>query len=126
MVNDTVGDMLTRIRNSLARDRLYVEMPSSNFLEDIARIMHEEGFIEKFQVKDNCPQKILSLNLKKDAIRQIVRISKPGRRVYTKSKDIPRIKSGLGIAILSTPKGVISDRKAREEKIGGEILAYIW
>lgn len=126
MVNDTVGDMLTRIRNSLLRGKFYLEVPCSNLLEDIAKVLLKEGYIEKFEVEETSPQKVLSLHLKKDVIRGLLRVSKPSRRVYANVKKIPRVKQGLGIAILSTSKGVVSDRTARKEKIGGEILAYIW
>ncbi len=126
MTNDPIGDMITRIRNSLTRGVLHLELPSSNILEDIADVLLKEGYIDKFETRDEYPQKILILHLKKDAIRGLGRISKPSRRVYTNLKNMPRVKEGLGIAILSTSKGVFSDRMARKEKVGGEVLVHVW
>jgi small subunit ribosomal protein S8 len=126
MTNDPIGDMITRIRNSLTRGVLYLELPSSYILEDIASVLLKEGYIEKSETRDEYPQKILALYLKKDTIRGLKRISKPSRRVYANLKNMPRVKEGLGIAILSTPKGVLSDRMARKERVGGEVLAYVW
>ena len=126
MTNDTISDMITRIRNSLTRGVFYLELPSSNILQDIASVLLKEGYIEKFETRDAYPQKILSLHLKKDTIRGLKIISKPSRRVYANLKNMPRVKEGLGIAILSTPKGVLSDRMARKEKVGGEVIVYVW
>lgn len=132
-VTDTIADMLTRIRNANMAKHKRVAMPSSKMLVAIAGILKEEGFIHNSKVIPGKPQATLQIDLKytkerhpKPVIEGLKRISKPGRRVYTKQKDIPWVKSGLGVAILSTPQGVVSDRKARRLGVGGEILCYVW
>jgi len=126
MTNDLIGDMIARIRNSLMRGVFYLELPSSNILEDIAGILVKEGYIEKFETKGKHPKKILALYLKKDTIKGLERISKPSRRVYANLKNMPHVREGLGTVILSTSKGVISNRMAKKEGVGGEVLFYVW
>jgi len=132
-VNDTIADMLTRIRNAGMARHKYVVMPSSKMVEAIAKILKEEGFIQNYRVLPASPQNQIRIDLKytkgrhpQFIIRGLKRVSKPGRRVYTKRDDIPWVRSGLGIAILSTPKGVMTGRKARQLGVGGEILCYVW
>ena len=126
-MTDPIADMLTRIRNkNQNRDKL-VSMPTSKMKEEIAKILKEEGFIEEFKVED----KTLTLTLKyannkERVITGLKRISKPGLRVYAKANEIPTVLNGLGIAIISTPKGVMTDKEARKTNVGGEVIAYIW
>lgn len=132
-VNDTISDMLTRIRNAnMAKHRRLV-MPNTKMVTAIAEILKEEGFIRDFKVIDGKPQSSLQIDLKftterhpQPVIGGLKRVSKPGRRIYTKSNEIPWVRSGLGIAILSTSQGVVSDRKARSLRVGGEVLCYVW
>ena len=128
--NDTIADMLTRIRNANAMRYKEVEVPASKIKLEIARILKEEGFISDYKVKKNNVQNIIVLNLKyadkERVITGLKRISKPGLRVYAKCEDIPRVLNGLGIAIVSTSKGLMTDKQARENSLGGEVLAYIW
>ena len=130
MVTDPIADMLTRIRN--ANQMLYkeVEVPASKIKSEIARILKEEGFISDYKVKKNNIQDILVLNLKYSGKERVItglkRISKPGLRVYAKADEIPTVLSGLGIAIISTSKGLMTDKNARKASLGGEVLAYIW
>jgi len=135
-VNDPIADMLTRIRNSMMRNQALVAMPSSKLKVEIARILKEEGYIEDFEeVSEDKPSyKLLRLKLKyigdrrdrKPVITGLQRISRPGKRIYTHKKEIPWVLSGMGIAILSTPKGVMTGQKARSNGVGGEILCKIW
>ena len=126
-MTDPIADMLTRIRNkNQNRDKL-VSMPTSKMKEQIAKILKEEGFIEEFKVED----KTLTLTLKyannkERVITGLKRISKPGLRVYAKASEIPTVLNGLGIAIISTPNGVITDKEAHKNNVGGEVIAYIW
>ena len=126
-MTDPIADMLTRIRNkNQNRDKL-VSMPTSKMKEEIAKILKEEGFIEEFKVED----KTLTLTLKyannkERVITGLKRISKPGLRVYAGADEIPHVLNGLGIAIISTPNGVITDKEARKNNVGGEVIAYIW
>ena len=126
-MTDPIADMLTRIRNkNQNRDKL-VSMPTSKMKEQIAKILKEEGFIEEFKVED----KTLTLTLKyannkERVITGLKRISKPGLRVYAGADEIPHVLNGLGIAIISTPKGVMTDKLARKNNVGGEVIAYIW
>lgn len=128
--NDPIADMLTRIRNANAMRYKEVEVPASKIKLEIARILKEEGFISDYKVKKNNVQNIIVLNLKyadkERVITGLKRISKPGLRVYAKCEDIPRVLNGLGIAIVSTSKGLMTDKQARENSLGGEVLAYIW
>ena len=130
VVTDTIADMLTRIRNANQMRYEEVRVPSSNIKKEIAKILKEEGYIADFKIEDNDVQGTIVLTLKyKDKERVITglrRISKPGLRVYCKSNEIPKVLNGLGIAIISTSKGIMTDKEARKENIGGEVLAYIW
>ncbi len=135
-VTDPIADMLTRIRNALAVGHPTVEMPSSKMKVAIARILKEEGYIEDYQVKEypEQPRYRLVIRLKyvgerrkrRPVIQGLKRVSKPGRRIYTRAADIPWVKSGTGIAILSTPKGVMTGEQARRLRVGGEIICYVW
>lgn len=130
MMTDTVADMLTRIRNSVRIERPIVEMPTSKLRLGIARVLKDEGYIWDFDEVDTVPARTLRLQLKygpngERLITQIDRISKPGCRRYMGYRDLKPVLGGLGIHILSTPKGVLSDRRARAEKVGGEVLALV-
>ncbi|MDO4963326.1 MAG: 30S ribosomal protein S8 [bacterium] len=130
MVTDPISDMLTRIRNANQMRYKEVEVPASKMKNEIARILKSEGFIVDYKVKKNNVQDILVLSLKyvdkERVITGLKRISKPGLRVYVKAEEVPTVLNGLGIAILSTSKGVMTDKEARENSLGGEVLAYIW
>ena len=126
-LTDPIADMLTRIRNANSVKHEKVDMPFSKEKEAIARILKEEGFINDYKVEG----RTLTVNLKyadkkERVITGLKRISKPGLRVYAKSEELPRVLNGLGIAIISTSKGIMTDKEARKENIGGEVLAYIW
>lgn len=130
-MNDIISDMLTRMRNALAMKYTKVEVLGSKMTKEIATILTNEGYIEGFEaVKDGAAEKLI-INLKYGAKKEKVitglkRISKPGLRVYVKANEVPKVLNGLGIAIVSTSKGIMTDKKARKENLGGEILAYIW
>ncbi len=131
IVNDPIADMLTRIRNANGMRYLEVEVPASKIKVEIAKILKEEGFISDYKIKKNPVQNIIVLNLKygekkERVITGLKRISKPGLRVYAKSEEVPRVLNGLGIAILSTSKGIMTDKEARKQTLGGEVLAYVW
>lgn len=134
VVNDPVADMLTCIRNALMVRHSEVTMPYSQMKEQLARVLQQEGYIEGYKVVDEKPCKMLRIKLKyvgtrrqrKPVISGLQRVSKPGRRVYAGYREIPWVKSGMGIAILSTPRGVMTDHRARRERVGGEILCYVW
>ena len=123
-MTDPIADMLTRIRNANQMRYKEVEVPASKIKEDIARILKEEGFISDYKIKKNNIQNIIVLTLKYN--NGLKRISKPGLRVYAKSEEIPTVLNGLGIAIVSTSKGVMTGKEAKKESLGGEVLAYIW
>jgi len=135
-VMDPIADMLTRIRNAVMAGHSTVALPSSKLKLEIAKILKDEGFLEGFEVADseNSSQKVLRLKIKyvgerrerRPVISGIERVSKPGRRVYTKKQDIPWVLSGIGVAILSTPKGVMTGARARQLGVGGEILCKVW
>ena len=130
-MTDPIADMLTRIRNANVMRYKEVEVPASKIKVEIARILKEEGFISDYKIKKNNVQNIISLNLKygqnkERVITGLKRISKPGLRVYAKIEELPRVLNGLGIAIISTSKGLMTDKEARKEQLGGEVLAYIW
>jgi small subunit ribosomal protein S8 len=130
-MNDPLGDMLTRIRNAQMRRRPKVVTPASNLRAHVLDVLTEEGYIRGYaRVDHKNGLSQLEIELKysngQPAIRQIKRVSKPGRRVYSQLKDLPTVANGLGVAILSTPKGVMSDTRAREEKVGGEILCDVF
>ncbi len=130
-MTDPIADMLTRIRNANQNRSKEVIIPSSKMKLEIAKILKEEGFIEEFNVNNESVQTTLTLTLKygqnkERVITGLKRISKPGLRVYAKAEDIPRVLNGLGIAIISTPKGIMTDKLARKNNVGGEVIAYIW
>ena len=130
MVTDPIADMLTRIRNANQMRYKEVEVPASKIKNEIARILKAEGFIVDYKVKKNNIQDILVLSLKyvdkERVITGLKRISKPGLRVYVKAEEVPSVLNGLGIAIISTSKGVMTDKEARANSLGGEVLAYVW
>ena len=134
VTNDPVADMLTRIRNALVRGKQEVIVPKSKIKLEIARILKEEGYIEDFAVGDETPVNLIHVQLKyfgtrrdrRPVITQLQRISKPGRRVYRKRKELPIVLSGTGIAIVTTPKGVMTAQQARRDGVGGEVLCYVW
>ena len=131
MVTDPIADMLTRIRNANQMRDKEVEVPASNLKIEIAKILKEEGFVNDYKIKKNNVQNIIVINLKytENKVRVITglkKISKPGLRVYVKADEVPKVLDGLGIAIISTSKGVMTDKKARELSLGGEVLAYVW
>jgi small subunit ribosomal protein S8 len=135
-VNDPIADMLTRIRNGVLRGQTLVALPDSKLKTEIARILKEEGFIEDYEQvsEENSIHKMLRMKLKyvgqrrdrRPVISGLQRISRPGKRVYTHKKDIPWVLSGMGIAIISTPRGVMTGQKARSQGVGGEILCKVW
>lgn len=132
MVNDTIADMLTRVRNAnLARHKI-VQIPSTKMTRNIASVLIEEGFIQDFEQIGEAINRQLLLSLKykgkegEPVITSLKRISRPGLRVYANRKEIPRVLGGLGVAIISTSKGVLTDNKARHQGVGGEVLCYIW
>ncbi len=130
-ITDKIADMLTRIRNASAAKHDTVDVPASNMKKAIAQILLDEGYIKGFQVIDDGKQGIIRITLKYGVGKQAVitglkRVSKPGLRIYSSCKDMPAVMNGLGIAIMSTPKGIMTDRQARKENVGGEVLAFIW
>ena len=130
-MSDPLADMLTRIRNGLKAKFDSVEMPSSKTKANIAKVLKDEGYINAYSIKDEGPQGTLQIDLKYDVdntpvITGIKRVSKPGLRIYTGVEDIPKVLNGLGIAILSSSKGVITDKTARASNVGGEILCEVW
>ena len=130
-ITDPVGDMFTRIRNGQMRSLMSVNIPSSNFRRNILEILKNEGFIKDYYIEKSENNKIiLKVNLKyyegMPVIKEIKRVSKPGRRIYSRATSIPRVMNGLGLAILSTPKGVMSDTEARKNNLGGEIICRIF
>ena len=134
VTSDPVADMLTRIRNALTRGKPEVIVPKSTIKIEIARILKEEGYIEDFSIGDETPVPLINVQLKyfgarrerRPVITQLQRISKPGRRVYRKRKELPIVLSGTGIAIVTTPKGVMTAQQARRNGVGGEVLCYVW
>lgn len=135
-VNDPIADMLTRIRNGVMAGHQLVAMPSSKLKVEIAKIMKDEGYLEGFEIVEGeqSVQKVLRLKIKyvgerrarRPVISGVERVSKPGRRIYTKKQDIPWVLSGIGVAILSTPKGVMTGSRARQLGVGGEIICKVW
>jgi len=135
-INDPIADMLTRIRNAVMSGQTLVAMPSSKIKIEIAKIMKDEGYLEGFEMVEgeNQTQKVLRLKIKyvgerrtrRPVISGIERVSKPGRRIYTKKQNIPWVLSGIGVAILSTPKGVMTGARARQLGVGGEIICKVW
>ena len=130
-ISDVIADMLTRIRNANDAKHATVDIPASNLKKSIARILLDEGYIKNFQVVEDGKQGIIRVTLKYTANKQKVihglrRVSKPGLRIYSNCEDMPKVMNGLGIAIVSTSKGVMTDKSAREANVGGEILAFVW
>ena len=129
-LTDPIGDMLARIKNSQLRNHKKVEMPSSNFKMKIADVLKNEGYINGFNVDKNDNKQVLIIELKYNSgspvISVIERVSKPGRRVFSSAQSLPKINNGLGIAIISTPKGVMTDIDARKQKVGGEIICKVF
>ena len=130
-ITDPVADMLTRIRNANSAKHPTVDVPASNLKKAIAKILLEEGYIKAYEVQENGTQGNIHITLKylgkqEKALTGLRRVSKPGLRVYAGADELPRVLKGLGIAIVSTSKGVMTDRKARELHVGGEVLAFVW
>ena len=131
MKSDPIADMLTRVRNASRAEHEKVDIPSSKLKVRLAEILKDEGFIKNFRVLEDDKQGVLRVYLKygtgnEKMITGLVRVSSPGRRVYVGHTEIPSILGGMGVAVLSTPRGVVTDREARKQKIGGEVLAYVW
>jgi small subunit ribosomal protein S8 len=130
MMTDPIADMLTRIRNASQAKHKRVDLPVSKLKTEIARILKENHFIHDFKILDDGRHGMLRLYLKyyedKPVIRSLKRVSRPGRRVYKPADDMPRIRNGLGLAIVSTSKGMMTDRQARSHKVGGEVMALVW
>ena len=132
MVNDTIADMLTRIRNANLAKHQIVQVPSTKMTRNIVQVLKEEGFIEYFEEIHETLQTFILISLKykgekrQSVITSLKRVSKPGLRVYANHKEVPKVLGGLGIAIVSTSRGVMTDRKARHNGLGGEVLCYIW
>ncbi len=134
MVNDPIADMLTRIRNALMAKHDTVSMPHSTMKVEIARILKEEGYITDYRVTGEAPKLNLEIELKywgprrqrRPVISKVQRVSKPGRRIYVSKKEIPWVLSGMGVAVLTTPKGVMTGQQARRMGVGGEVLCYVW
>lgn len=130
-ITDTIADMLTRIRNANSAKHPTVDVPASNMKKQIAQILVDEGYIKSFRVIDDDKQGVIRITLKytenkSQVITGLHRVSKPGLRIYSNSKDMPKVMKGLGIAIVSTSKGIMTDREARKNNVGGEVLAFVW
>ena len=130
-ISDVIADMLTRIRNANDAKHESVDIPASNLKKSIAQILLEEGYIKNYQIVEDGKQGIIRVALKyapgkQKVIHGLRRVSKPGLRIYASCEEMPRVLNGLGIAIVSTSKGVMTDKKAREENVGGEVLAFVW
>ena len=129
-LSDPIGDMIARIKNAQARNHKKVELPSSNFKTKIAGILKNEGFIKDFKVDERNNKSVLSLELKYHSGNPVIsafeRVSKPGRRIFSSADGLPKINNGLGIAIISTPKGVMTDIDARKQRVGGEIICKVF
>ena len=129
-ISDVIADMLTRIRNANDAKHESVEIPASNMKKAIADILANEGYIKGYQIIDDNKQGIIKVTLKyvgkQKAITGLKRVSKPGLRIYANCEDLPKVMNGLGIAIVSTSKGIMTDKKARKENVGGEVLAFVW
>ena len=131
MMTDPIADMLTRIRNAVKANHNKVSLPSSNEKKAIAQILLDEGFINGFNVEEDNKQGILTIDLKytengEKVISGLRRISKPGLRVYVKANEVPKVLNGLGTAIISTSKGLLTDQAARSQNVGGEVICYVW
>ena len=130
-ITDSIGDMLTRIRNANSAKHETVSVPASNMKKAIAQILVDEGYIKNYKIIEDGKQGVIKVTLKytdgkTPVITGLRRVSKPGLRIYSNAEDMPKVMKGLGIAIISTSKGVMTDREARKQHIGGEVLAYIW
>jgi small subunit ribosomal protein S8 len=130
-ISDVIADMLTRIRNANDAKHDTVDIPASNLKKSIAQILLDEGYIKNFQIVEDGKQGIIRVTLKyaqgkQKVIHGLRRVSKPGLRIYSNCEDMPRVMNGLGIAIVSTSKGVMTDKKARQNNVGGEVLAFVW
>ena len=130
-ITDTIADMLTRIRNANSAKHPTVDVPASNMKKQIAQILVDEGYIKSFRVIDDDKQGVIRITLKytenkSQVITGLRRVSKPGLRIYSNSKDMSKVMKGLGIAIVSTSKGIMTDREARKNNVGGEVLAFVW
>ena len=129
-ISDVIADMLTRIRNANDAKHETVDIPASNLKKSIAAILADEGYIKGYQVVEDGKQGIIRITLKyvgkQKVIQGLRRVSKPGLRIYSNCEDMPKVMNGLGIAIVSTSKGVMTDKKARQANVGGEILAFVW
>ena len=130
-ITDTIADMLTRIRNANSAKHPTVDVPASYMKKQIAQILVDEGYIKSFRVIDDDKQGVIRITLKytenkSQVITGLRRVSKPGLRIYSNSKDMPKVMKGLGIAIVSTSKGIMTDREARKNNVGGEVLAFVW
>ena len=131
MMTDPIADMLTRIRNGNSAKHKSVEIPASTVKKDVVQILLDEGFINGFNVTEDDKQGMITVDLKygpndEKVISGIKRISKPGLRVYVKANEVPKVLGGLGVAIISTSKGVVTDKVARQEGVGGEVICYVW
>ena len=129
-LSDPIGDMIARIKNAQMRNQKKVELPSSNFKSKISEILKSEGFIKDYKINLENNKPVLQINLKyhsgNPVIATIERVSKPGRRIFSRAESLPKINNGLGIAIISTPKGVMTDIDARKQKVGGEIICKVF
>ena len=130
-MTDTIADMLTRIRNANSAKHATVDVPASNVKKAITQILVDEGYVKGFQIIEDGKQGIIRITLKygenkSPIITGLRRVSKPGLRIYSSCEDMPKVRKGLGIAIVSTSKGIVTDKKARELNVGGEVLAFIW
>ena len=130
-MTDPIADMLTRIRNAIGIERPFVDVPTSRVKQGIAEVLQREGYIWDFEVVDTAPQKTLRISLKygpngERVVQEISRVSKPGRRVYSEVSAMPSVREGMGICVLTTNQGIISDREARKRGVGGEVLCRVW
>ncbi len=131
MMTDPISDMFTRIRNAGQARKTRLSMPSSRMKREIARVLRERGYIDGFGVSEDAKKSVLTIDLRYDdvslpMIAGVERVSRPGRRTYVRASGIPRVRGGLGMAILSTPRGILSDAEARDARVGGELLALVW
>ncbi|MDN3668345.1 30S ribosomal protein S8 [Echinicola jeungdonensis] len=131
-MTDPIADYLTRLRNAIKASHRIVEIPASNIKKEITKVLHDKGYIQNYKFEDNGPQGTIKIALKynpvnkQNAIVKLSRVSKPGLRKYTKHETLPRVINGLGIAIISTSRGVMTDKEARTEGVGGEVLCYVY
>ena len=130
-ITDTIADLLTRIRNANTAKHATVDVPASNVKKAISQILVDEGYVKDFKVIEDGKQGVIRITLKygdnkEPVITGLRRVSKPGLRIYSSCEDMPKVRKGLGIAIVSTSKGIVTDKKARELNVGGEVLAYVW